>query len=159
MRTIGNESLGLRMTRGKLDRSGVFHDDWPDIFGLWRNRRMDGTELRYETDKRIERFCMWLAHRMPARLRMWAVVDATNEARRLYPHPTGYAGPDGLGYAHIHDGALRRRTGERDEPPIPRGIHIEIHDDNTVHFIGKGVLRYGRYFHENECAHYDSSES
>lgn len=65
--------------------------------------------VRYEVDKRIERVCLAVAARMPARLRMWAVVVSTNEARRLYPHPSGYAGPDGLTYREIHDGALGRR--------------------------------------------------
>lgn len=64
---------------------------------------------RYEASKRIERMWLSIARRLPAGLRMWVVVDATNEARRLYPHPTGYAGPDGLTYKEIHDGALRRR--------------------------------------------------
>jgi hypothetical protein len=64
--------------------------------------------LRYEAGKRLDSACLWLAGRMPNRLRMWTVVDATNTARRLYPDPTGYAGPDGLGYKEIHDGALRR---------------------------------------------------
>lgn len=67
--------------------------------------------IRYELNKRVERLCLWIAHRMPGQLRVWVVVDSTNTARRLYPHPTGYAGPDGLGYSEIHDGALRRRDG------------------------------------------------
>jgi hypothetical protein len=66
--------------------------------------------VRYEVGKRVERFYLWLAERMPAQLRMWAVVVATNEARRLYPHPTGYAGPDGLTYKEIHDGALAAKS-------------------------------------------------
>jgi hypothetical protein len=65
--------------------------------------------IRYEANKRVERFCLWLAMHMPARLRMWVVVDSTNTARRLYPHPSGYAGPDGLGYSELYDGALRKR--------------------------------------------------
>lgn len=65
--------------------------------------------VRYEMGKRVERLCLWLARKMPGQLRMWVVVDATNTARNLYPDPTGYAGPDGLGYREIHDGALRRR--------------------------------------------------
>lgn len=67
--------------------------------------------LRYEAHKRVERFYLWLAARMPAKLRMWAVVVSTNEARRLYPHPSGYAGPDGLTYKEIHDGALGVKSG------------------------------------------------
>lgn len=62
---------------------------------------------RYEAHKRVERACLWLAHRMPAELCKWVVVDATNRAREMYPHPTGYAGPDGLGYREIYDGARR----------------------------------------------------
>lgn len=42
MRTLGNETLGLRMTRGKLDRRGRWHPDWPCIFVLWRGRRRIG---------------------------------------------------------------------------------------------------------------------
>jgi hypothetical protein len=68
--------------------------------------------LRYEAHKRVERLCLWIAHRLPGQLRMWVVVDSTNVARRLYPDPSGYAGPDGLGYAEIHDGALRARRRE-----------------------------------------------
>lgn len=63
----------------------------------------------YELGKRLDRACLWLAHRMPARLRMWVVVDSTNVARGLHPDPTGYAGPDGLEYRHIYDGALRSK--------------------------------------------------
>lgn len=67
------------------------------------------SNLRYEAHKRVERLCLAIAVRLPAQIRLWVVVDSTNEARRLYPHPTGYAGPDGLGYPEIHDGALRTR--------------------------------------------------
>lgn len=66
--------------------------------------------LRYEFDKRLDKLCLWLATLFPARLRMWVVVDSTNTARRLYPEPDGYAGPDGLGYRHIYDGARRERV-------------------------------------------------
>ncbi len=66
--------------------------------------------IRYEIDKRVDRLSLAIAYRLPGRLRMWVVVDSTNEARRLYPHPTGYAGPDGLTYKEIHDGALRRKV-------------------------------------------------
>lgn len=64
---------------------------------------------RYEATKRVERFWLWLACRLPGDLRMWVVVDATNRAREMYPHPSGYAGPDGLGYSEIWDGARRER--------------------------------------------------
>ncbi len=76
--------------------------------------------LRYEAHKRVERLCLWIAHRLPGQLRMWVAVDATNVARRLYPHPTGYAGPDGLGYEEIHDGALREQRPERSAAIGPR---------------------------------------
>lgn len=62
---------------------------------------------RYEARKRVERLCLAIARRMPAELRKWVVVDATNTARRLYPAPDGYAGPDGLEFRHIIDGAIR----------------------------------------------------
>ncbi len=67
-------------------------------------------DMKYEIDKRMDRIALWIAHRLPARLRMWVVVSATNEARRLYPHENGYAGPDGLGYKEIYDGALRKHS-------------------------------------------------
>jgi hypothetical protein len=66
--------------------------------------------VRYEIGKRADRLCLKLACRMPARLRMWVVVDATNTARQLYPLPDGHAGPDGLGYSEIYDGALGYRA-------------------------------------------------
>lgn len=66
--------------------------------------------VRYEIYKRVEKMLIGIAKRMPKQLRMWVVVDATNTARQLYPHSTGYAGPDGLGYQEIYDGALRRKT-------------------------------------------------
>jgi hypothetical protein len=67
-------------------------------------------DWRYKLDKRLDKFCLWLAIRMPNRLRMWVVVDSTNTARKMYPHPTGYAGPDGLGYSEIYDGSRRQKT-------------------------------------------------
>ncbi len=66
--------------------------------------------LRYEASKRIERVALAIATRLPREIRKWVVVNATNEARRLYPDPTGYAGPDGLTYREIYDGAQRRRS-------------------------------------------------
>jgi hypothetical protein len=62
---------------------------------------------KYEFSKRLDRFYLYLARHSPARFRMWVVVDCTNEARVLHPHPSGYSGPDGLGYKEIYDGALR----------------------------------------------------
>jgi hypothetical protein len=63
--------------------------------------------IRYEAHKRVERLCLAIAVRLPPEIRKWVVVDATNEARRLYPDPSGYAGPDGLTYREIYDGAVR----------------------------------------------------
>jgi hypothetical protein len=81
--------------------------DHVQYYSHWHN-------IRYEFwIKKKERFLMWLAMHMPGQLRMWVVVDSTNKARRLYPHPTGYAGPDGLTYKEIYDGALRRRADDR----------------------------------------------
>lgn len=40
--TIGAEQLGVRITRGKLDRKGKFHDNRPCVFVLWRGRRILG---------------------------------------------------------------------------------------------------------------------
>lgn len=68
------------------------------------------TDVRHEMRRRVERVCHWIARHMPALLRTWVVVDATNTARLLYPDPTGYAGPDGLDYTHIYDGARRQGT-------------------------------------------------
>lgn len=64
---------------------------------------------RHDLDRWLDMRALDLARVLPKRLRMWVVVDSTNEARRLYPHASGYAGPDGLTYAHIHDGARRER--------------------------------------------------
>jgi hypothetical protein len=67
-------------------------------------------EARHRFDVRVATpATLAVVLRMPGWLRMWVVVDATNEARRLYPDPSGYAGPDGLTFSHIYDGALRRR--------------------------------------------------
>lgn len=63
--------------------------------------------VRYEINKRIDRLYLKVARNMPGRLRMWIVVDSTNEARLLFPETDGYAGPDGLGYEEIYHGALR----------------------------------------------------
>lgn len=79
-------------------------------FNYWRRRH----NLLYEAGKRLDRLCLNVAHRAPARLRLWFVVDSTNAARVLYPDPSGYAGPDGLGYTEIYDGA--RRTADRSQP-------------------------------------------
>lgn len=68
--------------------------------------------VKYEFNKRVDRLWLVIAMKLPSRLRMWVVVDSTNTARRLYPDPTGYAGPDGLNYAKIYDGALKTRREE-----------------------------------------------
>ena len=40
--TIGTPRAGVRITRGKLDRHGVWHENWPCIFLLWRGQRVLG---------------------------------------------------------------------------------------------------------------------
>jgi hypothetical protein len=40
--TFGTEVLGIRITRGRLDRHGRFHDNQPCVFVLWRGRRIFG---------------------------------------------------------------------------------------------------------------------
>lgn len=40
--TIGTEKFGLRITRGKLDRHGRFHDNRPCVFLLVGGRRVLG---------------------------------------------------------------------------------------------------------------------
>jgi len=38
--TLGSErSYALRITRGKLDRHGRFHGNWPCVFLIWKGRR------------------------------------------------------------------------------------------------------------------------
>lgn len=69
--------------------------------------------IRYEADKRLDRIARWAAHRMPGRLRKWVVVSSANEAVfNVHPRPDGYAGPDGLTFDQIYDGALRK-AGDR----------------------------------------------
>lgn len=38
--TLGTQRLGLRITRGKIDRHGWFHPNRPCVFVLWRGRRL-----------------------------------------------------------------------------------------------------------------------
>jgi hypothetical protein len=38
--TIGTERLGIRITKGRLDRSGHYHPDQPCIFLLWKGKRV-----------------------------------------------------------------------------------------------------------------------
>lgn len=71
--------------------------------------------VRYEIGKRVDRLLLDIACNMPARLRMWVVVDSTNTARKLYPDVDGYTGPDGLGYAEIYDGACRKKLDVKHE--------------------------------------------
>jgi hypothetical protein len=40
MLTLGREALGVRVTMGKLDRHGVFHQMRPCVFLLFRGRRL-----------------------------------------------------------------------------------------------------------------------
>jgi hypothetical protein len=41
MVTLGSERvLALRVTKGRLDRHGVFHERQPCIFLIWRGRRL-----------------------------------------------------------------------------------------------------------------------
>lgn len=40
MLTIGRDTCGVRVTMGKLDRRGKWHAHRPDIFLLWRDRRI-----------------------------------------------------------------------------------------------------------------------
>lgn len=38
--TLGSERYGLRVARGRLDRRGKWHGNRPDVFLLWRGRRI-----------------------------------------------------------------------------------------------------------------------
>ncbi len=38
--TIGTEQVGIRITKGRLDRHGRFHNHQLCIFLLWRGRRV-----------------------------------------------------------------------------------------------------------------------
>lgn len=96
---------------------------------------------KYEVHKRVERFWLWVAHRAPAQLRLWIVVDSTCVARDLYPHSTGYAGPDGLTYKEIHDGALRKRpevsplrVAQEDACRLATALHF------TQEYLGEQTL-------------------
>jgi hypothetical protein len=40
MLTLGTERAGVRVTRGRLSRRGRFHRWQPDVFLLWRGRRV-----------------------------------------------------------------------------------------------------------------------
>lgn len=74
---------------------------------------------RSDVQRRVDDAASAIARRLPRRLRAAVVTDACIVARDLYPDPDGYAGPDGLGYAELWDGANRRRT-RRPPAPTPR---------------------------------------
>ncbi len=40
--TIGNERLGLRITKGRLSRKGKWHEWQPCVFLLYKGRRVGG---------------------------------------------------------------------------------------------------------------------
>jgi hypothetical protein len=40
MFTVGNEQLGIRITKGEYDRHGSWHPRWPVILILFRNKRI-----------------------------------------------------------------------------------------------------------------------
>lgn len=66
--------------------------------------------MKYEFNKRLDRLYLMIATKLPGRLRMWVVVDSANTSIfNLHPRADGYAGPDGLDFNQIYDGALRRR--------------------------------------------------
>ena len=70
---------------------------------------MQPIHLRYEIGKRLDDVFRRLARRLPARLRVWVVVDSANTAIfDLHPRADGYAGPDGLTFSEIYDGAQRK---------------------------------------------------
>jgi hypothetical protein len=64
--------------------------------------------IKYEVNKRVDNMLLKIARHMPARLRMWVVVDSANTSIfHIHPREDGYAGPDGLTFREIYDGALR----------------------------------------------------
>lgn len=64
--------------------------------------------IKHEITRRGDMALLSLARVLPGRLRTWVVVDSANVSIfQLHPRPDGYAGPDGLTYSHIYDGALR----------------------------------------------------
>lgn len=72
---------------------------------------MTSLRLRYrigraDLDRRLDKLACRVAHRLPRRLRLWAVVDAAARAREPEMRPGGgYCGPDGLTYKDLHDAA------------------------------------------------------
>lgn len=65
----------------------------------------------YEITKTADSLLLKLATKLPGRLRMWVVVDSANESIfNIHPRKDGYAGPDGLDYKQIYDGALRKAS-------------------------------------------------
>jgi hypothetical protein len=72
----------------------------------WHNIRYEIVEKRIKTN-----LCMWIARHLPRQVRMWVVVDSANVSiLRLHPRPDGYAGPDGLTFKEMYDGAMRERV-------------------------------------------------
>lgn len=64
--------------------------------------------IKYEISKRFDQVLLKIATKLPGRLRMWVVVDSANTSIRLHPRVDGYAGPDGLNFNQIYDGAERK---------------------------------------------------
>ncbi len=77
---------------------------------MLRRLRCNLAFARHDLDVWLDKRAMIVAGHLPRRLRVWAVVNATNEARQLYPDPMGYAGPDGLSYQEIYDGAQGKKA-------------------------------------------------
>jgi hypothetical protein len=69
--------------------------------------------VRAARERWTERAAMAVVRWLPARVRVWTVVDAfakASDPRTGGPLRDGYAGPDGLTYADAHAGAsLTRR--------------------------------------------------
>ncbi len=64
--------------------------------------------IKYEIGRQFDFALFRVATKLPGRLRMWVVIDSANESIfKLHPRPDGYAGPDGLDFKQIYDGALR----------------------------------------------------
>jgi len=71
----------------------------------WHNVRYEIVEKRIKTN-----LCLWIARHLPRQVRLWVVVDSANESIfNVHPRPDGYAGPDGLTFAEIYDGAIRAK--------------------------------------------------
>lgn len=67
--------------------------------------------IKHEICRRFDMAILKLATKLPGQLRMWVVVDSANTAIfDLYPRADGYAGPDGLTFKEIYDGACRSKN-------------------------------------------------